>query len=55
MAERDLTQRTLRSDAEHSRERIWDLVVIDEAQKIKNHDSDVAPLSSGSCAAAPGR
>ncbi len=33
---------TLRSDAQFSRERIWDLVVIDEAQKIKNHDSDVA-------------
>jgi superfamily II DNA or RNA helicase len=33
---------TLRSDAQLSRERIWDLVVIDEAQKIKNHDSDVA-------------
>jgi SNF2 family DNA or RNA helicase len=32
---------TLRSDAQLSRERIWDLVVIDEAQKIKNHDSDV--------------
>jgi SNF2 family DNA or RNA helicase len=33
---------TLRSDAQLSRERIWDLVVIDEAQKIKNQDSDVA-------------
>jgi SNF2 family DNA or RNA helicase len=33
---------TLRSDAQLSRERIWDLVVIDEAQKIKNGDSDVA-------------
>jgi SNF2 family DNA or RNA helicase len=33
---------TLRSDAQLSRERLWDLVVIDEAQKIKNHDSDVA-------------
>jgi len=33
---------TLRSDAHLSRKRIWDLVVIDEAQKIKNQDSDVA-------------
>src|SRR5439155_9001725 len=33
---------TLRSDAQLSRELVWDLVVIDEAQKIKNHDSDVA-------------
>jgi len=33
---------TLRSDAQFGRERIWDLVVIDEAQKIKNADSEVA-------------
>ncbi len=33
---------TLRSDAHLARQIIWDLVVIDEAQKIKNPDSDVA-------------
>ncbi len=33
---------TLRSDAHLSRDRIWDLVVIDEAQKIKNPDSEIA-------------
>jgi SNF2 family DNA or RNA helicase len=33
---------TLRSDAHLSRDRLWDLVVIDEAQKIKNPDSEVA-------------
>jgi SNF2 family DNA or RNA helicase len=33
---------TLRSDEQQNRERIWDLVVIDEAQKIKNRDSDIA-------------
>jgi SNF2 family DNA or RNA helicase len=33
---------TLRSDVQLGRERLWDLVVIDEAQKIKNRDADVA-------------
>ena len=37
-----ISYETLRSDAQLSRERIWDLVVIDEAQKIKNGDSEVA-------------
>ncbi len=35
---------TLRSDAHLSRERTWDLVVIDEAQKIKNAESDVSAV-----------
>jgi superfamily II DNA or RNA helicase len=33
---------TLRSDAPLARTRIWDLVVVDEVQKIKNPESDVA-------------
>ena len=33
---------TLRSDAYLSREQVWDLIVLDEVQKIKNPDSDVA-------------
>jgi SNF2 family DNA or RNA helicase len=33
---------TLRSDAQLGRAQIWDLVIIDEAQKIKNRHSDVA-------------
>ena len=33
---------TLRADAQASREQIWDLVVIDEAQRIKNSGADVS-------------
>jgi SNF2 family DNA or RNA helicase len=36
---------TLRSDAYLSREHVWDLVVLDEVQKIKNPDSDVASVA----------
>lgn len=35
---------TLRSDAELSRSRVWDLVVIDEAQRIKNAEAEVAAV-----------
>ena len=36
---------TLRSDAHLSRGRVWDLVVADEAQKIKNADVDVSRVA----------
>jgi SNF2 family DNA or RNA helicase len=38
---------TLRSDVHLSRERIWDVVILDEVQKIKNPDSDLADIVKG--------
>jgi superfamily II DNA or RNA helicase len=38
---------TLRSDAYLSSERIWDVVVVDEVQKVKNPDSDLASVVKG--------
>ena len=38
---------TLRADAALARERVWDLVVIDEAQRIKNPQAEVAGVVQG--------